>query len=261
MNTASRMESTGMTGRIQVSPETAEYLRAAGKGSWLEPRDVKVFVKGKGHLQTYWLSKNEEARSQASSNDYIVSDPLAGTETCVSKTSRLVSWNTEEMTKLLKQVVARRKARSLRDLAKKGSKGRERRNSNDEHEMLSFARPLDEVKDVVILPEFDAEIQAFQKQVPPESIEFSSKVTNQLTDFVTRIAKLYHSNPFHNFEHARYVAFYQFRLSGMHLTTASLTRLSLQSCGYECNQALGPHCSLVTACGTDSNIQGRIICA
>ena len=38
MNTTSRMESTGLPNRIQVSQETAALLSHAGKGHWLLPR-------------------------------------------------------------------------------------------------------------------------------------------------------------------------------------------------------------------------------
>lgn len=55
MNTASRMETTGRAGRIQLSETTAALLRAAGHGSWYRPRDDLVAVKGKGSMQTYWL--------------------------------------------------------------------------------------------------------------------------------------------------------------------------------------------------------------
>lgn len=191
-----------MMNKIQVSPETADYLQIANKGSWLEPRDVKVFVKGKGHLQTYWLTKKEEAQSQASSNDCIARDQLDGIDSCASKASRLVNWNAEEMKKLLKQVVARRKAGELREKMKKNGKARTKRNSTDS-ELLSFERPLDEVKDVVKLPDFDVEMVEFEKKIPQEAIELDNKVACQLTDLVTRIANLYQANPFHNFEHAR----------------------------------------------------------
>ena len=51
MNLASRMESTGQPGRIQVSSDTADLLKAAGKDRWVTPRNTMVFVKGKGELQ------------------------------------------------------------------------------------------------------------------------------------------------------------------------------------------------------------------
>ena len=55
INTASRMESTGLGGKIQVSEETAELIRQDGKSSWLNKRDTMITAKGKGQLQTYWL--------------------------------------------------------------------------------------------------------------------------------------------------------------------------------------------------------------
>jgi class 3 adenylate cyclase len=67
MNTASRMKSTGLPNRIQVSQETADRLVAAGKGEWLKARSAKVLAKGKGELQTYFLSVNR--KSSASSSD------------------------------------------------------------------------------------------------------------------------------------------------------------------------------------------------
>ena len=199
MNTASRMESTGATNRIQLSPETAEYIRKAGKGQWLETRDVKVFIKGKGHLQTYWLVRKQEACSQASS-DVIDSREL---DTCRSKASRLVSWNVEEMMKLLKTVVARRKAREMLQAQSKRNSKLWTRQSSKQEECIRFERPLDEVKDVVVLPECDPKVRALEKTLPREALELNDEVITQLTEFVARIAQLYPSNPFHNFEHAR----------------------------------------------------------
>ena len=51
MNTASRMESTGQAGKIQVSPETAGLLISSGKERWLSKREELVAVKGKGDMQ------------------------------------------------------------------------------------------------------------------------------------------------------------------------------------------------------------------
>lgn len=46
MNVASRMESTGLKGKIQISQETAALLTTAGKESMITPRHDKVFAKG-----------------------------------------------------------------------------------------------------------------------------------------------------------------------------------------------------------------------
>lgn len=53
VNTASRMESGGIPGQIQVSPATYELL--AGNGYTFEPRGT-IEVKGKGTMET-WLLK------------------------------------------------------------------------------------------------------------------------------------------------------------------------------------------------------------
>ena len=50
MNTASRMESNGQKGRIQVSQSTADEFIKAGKQSWLVARTETVSVKGKGEM-------------------------------------------------------------------------------------------------------------------------------------------------------------------------------------------------------------------
>lgn len=68
VNTGSRMESTGESNRVQVSPTTAELLREKhGKGHWLQPRADKVEAKGKGMMQTFWLVP-ESTMSKAGSS-------------------------------------------------------------------------------------------------------------------------------------------------------------------------------------------------
>lgn len=71
VNVASRMESTGQRRKIQVSKETADLLRADGKGHWLEPRADAVVAKGKGELQTFWVTSgmSSEGSGVDSSND------------------------------------------------------------------------------------------------------------------------------------------------------------------------------------------------
>jgi class 3 adenylate cyclase len=51
VNTASRMESTGVPGRLQVTPETRERLR----DSFEFERRGPIEVKGKGRIETWFL--------------------------------------------------------------------------------------------------------------------------------------------------------------------------------------------------------------
>ena len=57
VNYASRMESSGLALRIHVSPESKELLEAIG-GYQLEKRGF-VGMKGKGQIETYWLTGRE----------------------------------------------------------------------------------------------------------------------------------------------------------------------------------------------------------
>lgn len=55
VNTAARMESTGVPGKIQCSQATADLLLVAGKSDWIMARKGLVEAKGKGEMQTYWI--------------------------------------------------------------------------------------------------------------------------------------------------------------------------------------------------------------
>lgn len=67
VNTASRMESNSLPGRIHVSAETAELLRAANKGTWVTPREGGIEAKGKGRLETFWAVPKRSRSSISSS--------------------------------------------------------------------------------------------------------------------------------------------------------------------------------------------------
>eukprot|EP00977_Amphora_coffeiformis_P003232 scaffold599_cov180-Amphora_coffeaeformis.AAC.3 len=63
INTASRMESNGRPGSIQVSDTTAALLRAAGKSHWLVEREDRIVAKGKGEMKTYLIATAAVASS------------------------------------------------------------------------------------------------------------------------------------------------------------------------------------------------------
>lgn len=66
VNTASRMETNGVKGRIHVSQSTANELIAKGKGHWLTPRQQEILVKGKGEMQTYFVSLSSNCTGNSS---------------------------------------------------------------------------------------------------------------------------------------------------------------------------------------------------
>lgn len=198
MNSASRMETTGAPGKIHVSPQYAEILRQVGKGSWLEPRDVQIFVKGKGRLQTFWLNK-EKQKSEENSSEKLSEEgelTLKLPSATPDKVDRLISWMVEAMSHHLKQVMARRRATSSPSV-----------NVSSRVSMIQFGKPLHAVKDVISFCEFDSN-DTLERNAPvnADSIVLEDKVITQLTNLVKSIAGMYHDNPFHNFEHASHVA-------------------------------------------------------
>jgi class 3 adenylate cyclase len=55
VNTAARMESNGVKGKIHVSQATADELIKSGKEAWITPCEEKIHAKGKGFMQTYFV--------------------------------------------------------------------------------------------------------------------------------------------------------------------------------------------------------------
>jgi len=171
MNTASRMESNGIPGKIQISEDIAVLLRDAGKETWFHPRADKIVAKEKGSLQTYWLDMNRssnDVRSERRSTDNSSSgegDPTVGVsqvdQTALSsKQMRLVQWNVDVLGSLLKKVIAHREE------GEKSMKSELRcTKSTPEPEMTV----LEEVKEIVELPD------AIKATANPEEVVFRLK--------------------------------------------------------------------------------------
>eukprot|EP00980_Cylindrotheca_fusiformis_P015290 scaffold4255_cov59-Cylindrotheca_fusiformis.AAC.1 len=91
-------------------------LKDAGLGQWIMPRSTKIYVKGKGDMQTYWLrkSKTHKVKGIDSKRDMMTLVESAQTEEesdsvediglgfeddndqgIMNKMDRLVEWNVE----------------------------------------------------------------------------------------------------------------------------------------------------------------------
>lgn len=223
VNTAARVEATGEANRIHLSQETADLLKDAGKTAWFKTRADTVTPKGKGEMQTYWINsevtahdKRNETDSVGSSSDEVSmygdddgSVPDHGDEfeklglkemgldadDFDERTQRLVRYNSEVLLRILRQIIARR----LAIQAHNQEKGVEVED-NDDPVMWpkSGLTPLEEVQEIIHLPEYDAFVA--KHEPPSDSIEIDPEVVAQLNDFVRIIASMYRSNPFHNFE-------------------------------------------------------------
>ena len=207
MNTAARMESSGVPNRIHISQATHDLLVAAKKEHWVKIRKDLVVIKGKGELQTYWALPSRKSSDTASSSGYsdsnsgdidairLTKDPEMAKEfkaiERAEKKKRLVDWNVEVIYSLIEQLAAKRQkeVKSLTPALEQAEK------------KLLKNRPgivLEEMTEVLEVPAFDpTAVNAITAKIDP-------RVKEELRDFVARISNMYDpAVPFHNFEHAR----------------------------------------------------------
>ncbi len=198
VNTAARMESTGVAGRIQLSHATAHYLEAQNKKHWLEQREDSVAAKGKGVLETYWLIPKENEAENLSSTDVRHEDKATTFDSTVEedcRRERLVNWIVSMLEDRIREVVTRNEAiRIHRD------KPKDVRLTSAPNSIC-----LDETVDVIKLPKFDAKADVRAAKTEPTNVRIPLVVEEQLRSCVATIADTYRGNSFHNFEHACHV--------------------------------------------------------
>eukprot|EP00980_Cylindrotheca_fusiformis_P017082 scaffold5247_cov130-Cylindrotheca_fusiformis.AAC.1 len=214
MNTAARMESSSERNRIQISHVTAELLVASGLSAWIIPRKRSVFVKGKGEMQTFWLStkvakgsKSSKSRNEMSTLSETLSNSSDSSSRsgafddndlddieAMTKRERLVEYNVEVLSSLLQQIIASRG----------GVVG-----TNDislaeiEATIGTGDTVLEEFVPIIPLKRFDA--GDLSKRHEASSIDIGEEAKTQLRNFLSNVASMYQDNPFHNFEHASHV--------------------------------------------------------
>ena len=194
MNTCSRLESTGRPNRIHTSKRTAQLLISAGKEAWLEKIDTPSELKGKGLFQTFFINPHgDRALTVLSSFDITINesvellrqnesdyyDDVPGVD---ERTNRLINWNVEMLLQLMKQVAASPQKRSISPTEKYTGKLELRK------------QPLDEVQEIIVLPEFDKSCIRSHAA----DIHLPREVVQQLHLLVSKIALMYNDNPFHN---------------------------------------------------------------
>ena len=262
VNTAARMESTGMRNQIQVSQTTADCLIEAGKQLWLKTREETVEAKGKGIMQTYWAEPKSRgssvysvpvfpsgASSVASGSDVDENEGLDKSSRDsplkkfrVDKMERMIDWNVDILSRFIRQIVARRNAskESLKKdkHTKKGSRSQKKNvqsQKNDQNKKFDYSARwdcgekyvLEEVKEIIELPAYDG--------TPDDGLVFlplDESVGTQLYDYVITIARTYHDNPFHNFAHASHVAMSVAKLMSRITSTDALDAADLHDHTY-----------------------------
>lgn len=211
MNTTSRIESTGQPNRIHISSDTADLLRKAGKEYWIKAREKTVEAKGKGIMSTYWLESSPRTGTSVHSKDSDLDQdvPVSEVNSSIytnnqnSKEDRLVSYISDVFLRLLRELTNRR------DALDRDNPNRRPANTEEilEHLESSGSREgtmvLDEVQDIIELPNFNAIADKYQKD--PDSVVLPQKIISQVHHYVGTIAALYRKNAFHNFEHAAHV--------------------------------------------------------
>jgi class 3 adenylate cyclase len=208
MNMAARMMSNGSQSRIQCSEDTAKRMKETGKDHWLREREDKVQAKGKGLVQTYWIMPHRSGLSSVDSRSEVSGvdddeDKVKGTNPALwtdakvdtrgvfdltvqqsSRQQRLVDWNIELLSTLLRKIVAGRKC---------ATKPNRKSTVVPSLTLKQGSTALDEVTEIISLPQFDDQSQHTSRSNQGDTV-LDEIVAAELKDYVTTIASMYREN-------------------------------------------------------------------
>ena len=200
MNKTSRIESSGQKGRVHISEEMANILKASGKEHWLSKREDVVNLKGLGEVPTYWLGLENERHSATGSvsshTSTDSSEPALNDELALIKNqindwknpSELISWHSKFLGSCLVRIVQARQA-SETDVDEEGLQAVEKSaifGHGDLSDCIQFATSLS--------PDLDSQAQPKGK--------LDDVTTGQLSDFIQQVSDAYNPQPFNNVQHA-----------------------------------------------------------
>ena len=204
MNKTSRIESSGQKGKVHISEEMANILKASGKEYWLSKREDVVNLKGLGEVPTYWLGLQNERHSATGSVTSISttdsSEPSSNDELALIKNqindwnnpSDLTSWHSKFLAKFLVRVVQARQARGGQIEVDEESLQAAERTA-----LFGHASPSECIQCGSITS------GDLESQVPCTKLDTAAM--EQLKDFVQQISDAYNPHPFHNVQHASHV--------------------------------------------------------
>ena len=192
VNTAARMESTGIRNKIQVSQSTYEQLVKDGKANWLKPRSEEVSAKGKGTMRTYWLDPRAKKGNSVGSSGSILSGDapevkdltssvselrsFKSSPKALAKQERLIDWMTDMLHEHIRKHVAFRKTKEVVTQV-------------HYHKPEPGKNSLDEVAEVISLPRFCE--KTFSEADDYRLVQVDSLVLTEMRQYVATIASHY----------------------------------------------------------------------
>jgi class 3 adenylate cyclase len=201
MNTTSRVQTTGEINKIQISVATAKLLEEAKKSYWIEPRADLVAMKGKGLAQTYWVDL-EELAAEVEGFDYSAAK--------YTRHDGLERWRNEKPQFLpphppnFKTEEPHLSAKNIFEALIE---------SNTDMLMVYLRKVIGVTSTNPATSNLYDEVHAIDvpngatKAMMPDN-DFLAAVRSQLRDYIATIVAAGQSDdfPYHNFEHASYVA-------------------------------------------------------
>jgi len=121
-----------------------------------------------------------EVESNASRRSSAALKPVVD-KMATDKIERLIGWNVDVLVRLLKQIVSRRRAEQAT-----GTREEPSISESSEHRQAGGSTTIDEVKEIIFLPKFNAKAAANQES--PEQIQLPRAVIDQLYDYVVNMA-------------------------------------------------------------------------
>lgn len=211
------METLGEGNMIHLTKATATILQTAGIQYCIEAREASKAG------NTYWLtaspsynnceSKEDSEHSfvtDATSVSTAASDGLGKKiwtieDILTAKQHRLVEWTVDQLTIMLKKIVARRQTIQRHE----ERIGKIAPSHPSARPQVLYYNPsegcvLEEVRAMIEIPRIKREILE-ENHVDLDSVELSEQVIQELTNYVSSITTFYYDssrNPFHNFTHA-----------------------------------------------------------